>query len=363
MKRLIPFLVLLASLQATAQTTPNLVAHWDFNNGSTTDVVNQWTSAVTGTPSATTGATGLANTALKFNQGDYLIVASDPKMNLSSWTLMATIRPDGFYSGICQVNSILWRGNAYSSTHYQLSFFDNAYDATSSSNGCAIHTPNKEVFIGTPAGNSTFPETDWFQSHQTPSPFISAGTWYCVAAMYDGTAQTVTMFIDGQQVTAPLPWANVYNYNNAPANDLYIGSSNGPTSNWPYFLNAAIDDIKIYDGVFTVQGDGTIPCTKTTDPTDPTDPPNPPNPISVSQAPATQKLNIFPNPATDNITIAVPAHMQSGHIVITNAVGAMVKQVSAAQATIDTHELPAGLYMVRLQSNGETVTGRFTIAR
>jgi hypothetical protein len=198
------------------------------------------------------------------------------------------------------------------------------------------------------------PGADWYTSHTNPNPFITTGTWYCVAAMYDATAQTMTMFVDGKQVTKALPWPNNYDYSSSNIHDLLIGASNDPAGSYPYFLNAAIDDIKIYDGIFTIQGDAPLPCASTS---------NPPNPISVSQSPVEQKLNIFPNPATDNITIAVPAHMQSGKIVITNSVGAVVKEVSATQGTIDTQELPAGLYIARLQSGNEIVTGKFTIAR
>lgn len=72
------------------------------------------------------------------------------------------------------------------------------------------------------------------------------------------------------------------------------------------------------------------------------------------------QLAIYPNPATDHITIPIEPN-ETATIEIRNALGRLVAQstLHPNQRTIPVADLPAGFYLVTVESKGKRVAGRF----
>jgi hypothetical protein len=69
-------------------------------------------------------------------------------------------------------------------------------------------------------------------------------------------------------------------------------------------------------------------------------------------------ISVFPDPATDKITIETPA---KGRLSILNASGQelMIRQISEGNSVIDISNLPRGVYFVRLTNDKTVEVGKF----
>ncbi|MFT3884627.1 MAG: T9SS type A sorting domain-containing protein [Flavobacteriales bacterium] len=74
-------------------------------------------------------------------------------------------------------------------------------------------------------------------------------------------------------------------------------------------------------------------------------------------------LLLFPNPATDRITVQVPVLNGMGMLRILDATGRMVLQrtITAERTEMDVHGLGAGTYAVRMEANGITHLQRLVV--
>jgi len=68
-------------------------------------------------------------------------------------------------------------------------------------------------------------------------------------------------------------------------------------------------------------------------------------------------LKLFPNPATDQITIQDINNKIPGNIIIFDAWGKMVHQkiVGSSQAVIDVKNLPSGVYYLRTEQSAAAI--------
>ena len=75
-------------------------------------------------------------------------------------------------------------------------------------------------------------------------------------------------------------------------------------------------------------------------------------------APTTDKVRIYPNPATSEVTIE---NLQNGTATIMSINGTVVfeKDINANKTTIDISRLPAGIYILKTTNNNSTVTTKF----
>ncbi|RYD58598.1 MAG: T9SS type A sorting domain-containing protein [Sphingobacteriales bacterium] len=334
---------------------PKEIAHWDFDGGNLNDVVNGWTPLplpMSNPPSTSVaGILGAPNTAMHFNQGEFLRFAHDPMMDLKSWTIAATVRPNprNYWTGPCQGNYILNHSANGSSQHYHLEFYDN-YQNTG--RDCDINLPDK-LFAGFPAGTATWTEDKWNSAadpawassplRQADNPFIDntpPGRWYCVTLSYDAATGALQLFVDGDRVFEQFV-ANQYSY--FTPEDLFIGAS-GFAAPFQYFFDGDMDDIKLYDVALI--------CPPACDREGR-------KPSGIGNANGTMnKLLVAPNPATDNINITVPSDWGNGQIVLLNAMGQQVmsQSVSITDVKVDISSLPAGFYTLRAQFGSHTAS-------
>ncbi len=83
-------------------------------------------------------------------------------------------------------------------------------------------------------------------------------------------------------------------------------------------------------------------------------------------------LNVYPNPATDNVTfgfdiIGTPAAI---NLVVCDATGRVVNTINGTnlkagnnEVSINVNNLPAGMYIVRLQGEGAAASARFSVVK
>lgn len=343
--------LLVAKCGCNNAQNPPLVAHWDFENN-VVDNVQGWTGTVFGSPTYVAGQGG--STALKFNgTTDYLRVAHQSGMDLTSWTISAVVRPDGFYSGTCEANSILWKGSQFGNSHYSLLYFDNPFDAA-----CNVYSPNNEVFASFAAGNSTFAANKWLGLNPY---FISANNWYCVTAMYDATTEIMELYVNGVLMLSET-WNN--QYGSLPfGDDIYIGRSNN--GSYPYFLNGAIDDIKIYGGVFKCTDFIMDQCENRFDPNIVGGQEKAGKTSSVINVDE-KEVMVIPNPASDIVKVILPRAANEGVITIQNSLGATVKKVSTDGSDtydINVSTLTPGIYIMYIQTESMTTKEKLIITK
>lgn len=229
------FLLSLLNLPAGfAQSNAGLVAHWRFNGNAGDSSGNAHHGTATNI-SYTTGRKGKPNTAASFDgSSSYIAVGYQSDLNLTSYAICATIKSGGFYTGPCQTNAILWRGNQYASPNYGLMFTDNVYDAD-----CNITDTTRNVFVGFAGANAG-------NANQLKySPNVSSNVWYSVVANY--TNDTVRLYVDGIL-------KSTYRVTSGPitssTDGLWIGADyNSTSSSYPFWFKGVMDDIRLYNRV------------------------------------------------------------------------------------------------------------------
>jgi hypothetical protein len=95
----------------------------------------------------------------------------------------------------------------------------------------------------------------------------------------------------------------------------------------------------------------------------------------VNEVPALQTFNLFPNPASSNITLqyTTEADLSTVNISVYNMMGVLIDQIEKGETPSGTHEytmdltsyndLPNGIYMMTLTINGKPQAKRFVLAR
>ena len=80
------------------------------------------------------------------------------------------------------------------------------------------------------------------------------------------------------------------------------------------------------------------------------------------QEPETETMQVYPNPAVDNVTVALPADV-TGTVAIYNLSGQLVKSVSTTEpaVTVNVDDLTAGVYTVRVQTADKSYVQRLVV--
>ena len=76
----------------------------------------------------------------------------------------------------------------------------------------------------------------------------------------------------------------------------------------------------------------------------------------------TETMQVYPNPAVDNVTVALPADV-TGTVAIYNLSGQLVKSVSTTEpaVTVNVDDLTAGVYTVRVQTADKSYVQRLVV--
>ena len=78
------------------------------------------------------------------------------------------------------------------------------------------------------------------------------------------------------------------------------------------------------------------------------------------------ELGLYPNPATSNVTLNNKSALKMQSVTVLNTLGAvvMVKEgIAPKKETLDLSALPAGTYMIRIQTDGGIFLRRLQIVK
>lgn len=340
MRKLYLFLLAILPVTTHAQLTSGLVAWWSFSG----NVADSSGNAFHGTStniSFDTGRNGIANSAAAFNGTSSFITAPyATKLNITRYSICATVKLRGFYTGACHVNTILMRGPIYASGSYGLEFTD-----TVNNNCSSPADTNAYTFVAEAGANSPYiPIGSWHYP-----TFLHTAQWYSVIATYDSLQ--IRIYVNGNLVDSAAPVMPVVPLTST-TDSLFIGTGyNGPNSGYPYWFNGLIDDLRIYDRVLS---DNEISIYNT---------------LSVADlAAAPIDVRLYPNPASDNITIEGSVHTNNTvQISMVNNIGQLIYNTQAIPVngmlkhSINVQELSTGLYFVKLQTANGSKTFKLTI--
>lgn len=213
----------------TTNLNTGLVLNLPFN-GNTNDVSGNANHATNFGATLATGKAGIANTAYQFNGStNYMKVFNSSTLGLNSaYTVTCKLKIDGWNTAPCHGNMIFFKGNTSpvaGNQHFDWVYAPNAYNG-----GCisALDTLHQNLFPGTTTVGSPYSYT----------PYLQRFKWYCFAAVQKN--DTLYNYIDGVMVyKTPNTGTGSNPY------DIFIGRSNYPS--YPYWLNATIDDIRVYN--------------------------------------------------------------------------------------------------------------------
>jgi len=212
--------------------TDGLVAYYNFNNGTLNDSSGNSNHIILNSGAVKTADRyGRANNAYLFDgSSNYMKAANSVSLNpAKAITLMATIKPKGFYSANCVNNQVFGKGwNDFINGFYALRFYSLA--------GCqnAVDT-SREIFYG------AYGDLSGRTGATDSSTYVHTNKWYNVVYTYgDGQCN---IYVDGV-LKKTLAQAGAFTANDQ---ELFIGKHGDPQ--YPYYFNGAIDEIRIYNKV------------------------------------------------------------------------------------------------------------------
>jgi len=314
------FALATAAFTVNAQSSAGLVAHWDMN-GTVSDVSGNGNNGTAYNLTAAAGENGVMGDAWYFNgTNSYILVPYSPSFNLQKYSICATVKVMGFYSGTCEANTIFARGKSGAGTGtYSMVFTE--------TNGeqCVSFDSTVDNFI-TYAGD--FPTSASFNY----SPYIAENRWYTVVATFNDSVYNI--YVNDTLKHSATP-TDVGGLMNSSTDGINIGLNTFEPA-FPYAFNGVIDDIRLYNRVLSGSEIITYGTLAVPD-------------VTVS----TSRLDIYPNPASSSITVC--SEDKITNVAICNLVGQEVYsgQYDAHQVQVDISPLTAGVYFVKI--NGTDV--------
>ena len=236
-KTLLIFALTLGSVTAFSQSSVGLIAHWDMN-GTVNDVSGNGHNGHGSNITPDTGQYGMPNTAYYFNGINSIITAPyGPNLNVTQLSICATVKVKGFYSGNCQDNLVIMRGDRLTTGSYVLDFSDNSLGGSSY---CSVYDTTGDVF-GIACGTNTAPTI----TALAYSPTITENQWYNFVGTFDGL--TFNIYINGVLKNTYVSTGAMVGTSTdsiAIGYDLFEASLGYPNQ-----FKGLIDDIRLYNRV------------------------------------------------------------------------------------------------------------------
>lgn len=360
MKKLLPaVLLLLTSGFAKAQDTTGMVAHWKLN-GNCHDATEKGHDGIAHNIVIDTGKSGKDTTAYYFNGSDssYISVAYKPDLNLKKYSICATLKIAGFYSGLCQGNVLLARGKPGTDGSYEIDFDDNPNDGAD----CYSMDTTKDIFVEWAGGSGLGPAiTDWADTNT-----VSEGKWYSVVATYDDT--TYNIYLNGQLVKSLFVG---HRSMDSTTDSLGIGINlYEVATGFPYSFKGTMDDIRLYNRILdtseiTTYTNSTIGDTLINGISDGTSNGNgngDTSHLAVTQVNVQPNaMHFYPNPANDILTVYFNQPIKNTELKILNQLGQEVRSVTmnGTGIKVPVKDLAPGMYFIRIMDGDKTITNRF----
>jgi len=240
MKNILLFtLSLFCVFAVRAQALPGVVAHWAMN-GNAHDTSGNGHDGIETNVVPAPGINGLSNQSLYFDGVSSMIgVPYDSTFNVSKYTICAIVKPEGFYDGTCQGNTILQRGGTGSgSGNYYL--YMGSWEHY---HNCSIFDSTKELFSMDAEGRDAFTSGSLDYGH-----YVVRDTWYKVVAVFNDTDYKI--YVNGALMTkATLATQGPLSTSTDIISIGYDVLESG--SGYPYQFTGYIDDLILYNRPLT----------------------------------------------------------------------------------------------------------------
>lgn len=332
----------LTGIGASAQAPRDLIAHWPMS-GTGADISGKNHNGTMYGLFPAAGRSGLPNTSLYFDGAtSAMSVPYQPDLNLTHYSICATVKVVKFNTGRCQANYILARDAQFAPASYSLNFFDNPY------NDCYTLDTTREVFAAE-AGVSSGTHAAWRYS-----PNIVNNRWYSVVATWDGSA--LRIYVDGVQMST-----------NPVANPVPLGSSAAgiligrlsTTGGYQYPFTGFMDDLRIYGRVLCPQeiidySNSTLDAQARTPVEYECEQLNIPGSGQTDPDPL-HRLRLYPNPAQKSVTIGGDAAGADYWLI--NTLGQAVEKgkFQSGNPILSIAKHVPGVYILRIRrGNAET---------
>jgi Concanavalin A-like lectin/glucanases superfamily len=209
--------------------TDGLIAYYNFNGGTLNDSSGNNNAIIFNNAVKTSDRFGTANNAYLFNgTSSYMQVKNSASLNPTSITLAAIVKLNGFYPGNCHGNQIMQKGTVDQDQGVYSLRISDLY------NDCAVtaDTTKEEAggFYGDYGNSSSV-----FDS----SAYIRTNQWLYLVYTYDGAESKI--YVNGV-LKKVIDATAMFTPN---SDDLFIGRAE--SSQYPYWFNGIIDDIRIYN--------------------------------------------------------------------------------------------------------------------
>ena len=323
-KQLLGLFLSFSVLTTYAQTSTGLVAHWDFN-GTVNDVSGNGHNGTAHNLTPAAGVDGVANTAYSFNgSNSFISIPTSTAFDVTKYTICAKIKVANFNTGSCQGNTIITRGGFVTTGSWALGFDDNAY------NDCTVLDTTKELFDGKAGTN--FPSAPAAWQYTAP---IAENKWYKVVMTYDSMVWKI--YINDtlkNTVTGPGNPIGICTDSVTIGMDVFDA-----LTGHPYQFSGTMDDIRFYN---TVLADSDITLYDA--------------PTAVPDLVTNDNIKVYPNPASNKISVQLPDSVVKYDMQIINQLGqiCMTTEIIGGAADIDVAALPGGIYIMKLTCNGSS---------
>jgi hypothetical protein len=220
-------------LSGFTQTKLNngLVAWYPFN-GNANDESGKGNNPVSNNATLTADRFGNPNGAYLFNgESNFIRIKNSSSLCPEEMTLVAVIKPLGFYNGLCYNNSIIDKGSwDYRPGCYALRFTAGEYTKGDCRDGDTAH----QNFVGMAAANPGKTSQDIY---------VKPNTWYYI--IFTINNQYGRLYIDGEMISSFQTTMKI----GKNKEDLFLGKKDN--EQYPYWFNGVIDEIRIYNKALT----------------------------------------------------------------------------------------------------------------
>jgi hypothetical protein len=217
----------------------NLVAWYNFN-GDAKDHSRFHNDIIFNNAMPVAGRNGESDNAYYFDgSSSYMRVANSQSLNPTHGiTLVAVVKPMGFYYGQCHYSRIMQKSfDDFTNGRMELGFSDQPYY---NYQGCDEEVSEAhETFYGSYGNGSNA------SGATAANYYIQLNQWYTLIYTFDGSVSN--LYINGV-LTSTAKLSTTFTPNN---NDLMIGKTLNPS--FPYWFNGVIDGIRIYNKALSLE--------------------------------------------------------------------------------------------------------------
>lgn len=212
-----------------------LVAYYNFNNGTLNDSSGKNNHITFSNATKTTDRFGKPNGAYLFNgTSQFMQVPNSTSLNpTTEITMMAIVKVNGWYTGVCKGNQIFGKGGEYSD--YINGIYWMRFKPETTSDCMLIGEMDNQKPYGSFGDNNG----NYAAGAISDTVFVKKDSWVNYTYTY---ANGVSRFYINGVLKQTTPWGTNFTPNNQP---LYIGQTG--SSQYPYWFNGAIDEIRIYE--------------------------------------------------------------------------------------------------------------------